>query len=107
MIKTPFQQVTPETRIKLGRWLADKIHDMKIDEEQIDREQGPDFLPALRGLEDYLFAGEDPLYKACRAWRSDNCVTEEKGVDSPEVKDSLPGLAESVCAIIGYWDDTE
>lgn len=42
---------------KIGLWLADHVHDIEIDAEQIDEEQGADLMPALRGLVDHLLAG--------------------------------------------------
>lgn len=54
---TPVNQIDPATWQKIGRWLADQIHDREIDAEEIAAHEGPAFLPAMRGLAEHLMAG--------------------------------------------------
>lgn len=54
---TPVDQIDPATWQKIGRWLADQIHDREIDAEEIAAHNGPAFLPALRGLAGHLLTG--------------------------------------------------
>jgi hypothetical protein len=49
----PFETMTPETRDKVARWLRARIAEMEPDAASINEEEGPDFLPALRGLADH------------------------------------------------------
>lgn len=49
--------ISRETWVKIGSHLADSVHDMEIDSEQLDEEQGEDFMPALRGLAEWALRG--------------------------------------------------
>lgn len=49
--------ISRETWVKIGSHLADSVHDMEIDSEQLADEQGPEFMPALRGLAEWALKG--------------------------------------------------
>lgn len=51
------QDITPETWKKVGSWLASHVHDVEIDSDQIDKEQGPDLMPALRSVVEWALSG--------------------------------------------------
>lgn len=51
------QDITPETWKKVGSWLASHVHDVEIDSDQIDEEQGRDLMPALRGIVEWALSG--------------------------------------------------
>ncbi len=54
---TDIHDITKETWIKLGQDLSDRVHDMEIDADQLDEEQGPDYMPAYRGLAAWALKG--------------------------------------------------
>lgn len=50
-----FHEATPKDIKEIASWLHEQIHDMNVDEEFIAYEQNrPRFLPALRGLRDFI-----------------------------------------------------
>lgn len=57
---TPFANLSQDTRTKLARWVADQIHDMEVDADSIAEAEGADFMPALRGMVDYLREPHEP-----------------------------------------------
>ncbi len=46
-----------ETWVRMGVWVGDDLHDAEVDADDIAESQGPDFMPAMRGLAEWMRNG--------------------------------------------------
>lgn len=53
-----FGTLTASQRAALGSYLVDRAHDLEVDRESLEEEEGFDFVAALRGLGDALILDE-------------------------------------------------
>ena len=49
-----FESLTEDQLLKVADWMENTLHDMWFEETEIEANSGKDFIPAIRGVIEYL-----------------------------------------------------